>query len=380
MARFLLYPVFSLFIFQSSYSQNAGLKAVGFYNSGLAFEKEAKYEEALASFKKAVAESPTYKEALFEAGWCNSELGNYQDALFYLKKAKDQWPKEAKIYYETGYAYQQLNKLSEAKANYYKCLLFDKEYSLAYKALGNLLFNEGEYKTALENLTAYGRYETDIDSWDYYYKKGFAENEMEKFNDAIISLNSSLRLKNDEPGCYNELGWAYYNLNDADKAIINYNKSIGINNNSYTAYIGLGDIYRELKKDNAEALKNYSKATELAPENKKAQYYTGWCYNEKNQYNDAIPYLKKAISIDKNYINALIELGYSYYALEQHSDALAQFDKAISLDKVQELPYYYSGLCYVAMKDKTDAMKMYDFLDKAKSKYAEKLRKKIDEM
>ena len=176
------------------------------------------------------------------------------------------------------------------------------------------------------------------------------------------------------------MAYAYYKQDDADNAIKYYNSSIALKADGYVPYIGLGDVYKDLKKDNDEALKNYLKAIENKPENEKSQYNIGWCYNEKEQYNEAIPYLKKAILINKDYLKANRELGYSYYALGEYSNAQALFNKTISLDKKDELSFYYSGLCYVEMKDKTAALKMYDSLQELQSTYADKLKTKIDSM
>ena len=176
---------------------------------------------------------------------------------------------------------------------------------------------------------------------------------------------------------YNELGYAYTKLKKSDDALSNFNEALRINPKSYIAYNGKGDVYRNVIKDDGEAMKYYFKTLNLNPENKKANYSIGWCYNNKNKYNDAVPYLKKAIEIDNNYVSAITELGYSDYSLENYDDALKQFNKAISIEKT-ELSLYYSGLCYVGLKQKGNAQRMFNELKEMNSSYAEKLKKKID--
>ena len=126
----------------------------------------------------------------------------------------------------------------------------NKEYDLAYKALGNLFFDQHDYTAALENYKAYISYaKDDINSYEFYYNKGYAENELEKFSDAIESLNKAIEIKNEEPRSFDELGYAYYKLDDADNAIKYYNSSIALKADSHVPYVGLGDVYKDLKKN-----------------------------------------------------------------------------------------------------------------------------------
>ncbi|MEP7165952.1 MAG: tetratricopeptide repeat protein [Ferruginibacter sp.] len=381
MSRQIICLAITLLILGSSIAQTAGpaKTATEYYNEGVKLKDNKEYADAIVSFKKAITAKPNYREALFEAGWCSNEISKYNDALSFLLKAKQQWPDEPKVYFEIGYANQQLSKPEEAKTNYKRCLALKKDYGLAYKYLGNLFYGQSDYSKALENYTSYTGYESDIDSDDFYYKKGYCENELEKYSDAVESLARSIELNAEEAPSFDELGYAYYKLENADDAIKNYNRSIALKSTSHVPYLGLGDVYKDLKKNSDDALSNYLKAAVYKAESKKAQYSIGWCYNDKSNYNDAIPYLKKALSIDSKYVSALTELGYSYYALAKYEDALDEFNKAIAISKTS-LSVYYSGLCYVGMKNKAAALKKYEDLVALESSYADKLKTQIDGM
>lgn len=377
----LLLLSFSLFIIaENCFSQETASTASGFFNEGLKRKTEKKCEAAIESYKKALAINPVYREALYETGWCYNEMGKYAEALTFLTKAKKEWPDAPKVYLELGYANYQLKKDDEAVMHYNKCLELDDEYSLAYKYLGDLYYSRQEYAKALDNFKLYIIHAETITSPLFYYKKGYAENEQGKFDDAIISFKKSLEIKNDDPKCYDELGYAYYKLNDAENAIIQYNKSIALKPTSHVPYLGIGDVQRIINKNTEEGLVNYLKAAELNPESKKAHYSAGWCYNSKQQYLTALGFLKKALDLDKDYKAALTEIGYSYYSLGEYQNALANFEKSISLDAKNILPHYYAGLCYLAMKNKAEVLKKISILEDLKSPYAEKLRTKLDKL
>ncbi len=381
MLRHLIIGAIGLLALQSPKAQavKTAKTAVLHYNEGIRLKDQKKYADALLSFKKAISLNDRYKEAFYDAGWCSVELKKYTEALGYLQKAKILWPDEPKIYLEIGYANENVNKIADAKNNYDKCISLKTDYALAYKYLGYLFYDEKNYEEAVKNFESFIRYEPNITSDEIFYKKGFSENELGRYNDAIISLTQASRIYAEDAGCYTELGYAYTKLENADEALVNYRKAVELSPASAVGYNGMGDVYKDIKKDAAEALKHYLKALEINPDNKKANYCIGWCYNDLDKYTEAVPYLKKAIEIDSRYVSAITELGYSDYALEHYDDALAQFKKAINIDKT-ELAVYYSGLCYVGLKQKPDAVKMYNDLKGMSSDYADKLRKKINDL
>lgn len=376
--RLILLSLSLFIIIGNSFSQEISSKASGFLNDGLKLKAEKKCEAAIELYKKALAINPVYREALYETGWCYNEMGKYPEAVTFLTKAKKEWPDAPKVNLELGYANYQLKNDDDAIMHYSKCLELDDEYSLAYKYLGDLYYSRQEYAKALDNFKLYIIHAEKITSPLFYYKKGYCENEQGKFDDAIISLKKSLELKNDEPKCFDELGYAYYKINDAENAIIQYNKSIALKPKSHVPYLGIGDVQRILKKNTDEGLINYLKAAEINPESKKAYYSAGWCYNNKQQYLTALGYLKKAIALDKDYKAALTEIGYSYYSLGEYQNAISNFEKSISLDAKNILPHYYAGLCYLAMKNKAEVLKKISILEELKSPYAEKLKTKLD--
>ncbi len=379
MYRYILAFIIALLAINISFAQS-GKTATQLYDEGLTFKEKKKYSEAVGSLQKAIALKPDYKEALFEAGWCSIELKNYTEALGFLQKARSLWPTEAKVYLEIGYALEKTGKPEEAKQQYVKCISLKTDYALAYKYLGYLYYEEENYKKALENLKLYITYEPKITSDEVYYRKGYSENELGLYNDAIESMNKANTIYPDDASTYIEIGYAFKELGKADEALANYKKGMQLDPKSVAAATnGIGDVYRDLKNEPSEAISYYKKTLEIDGQNKKANYWTGWCYNEMEKFSEAIPYLKNAVTIDSKYVSALTELGYTYYSLSRYDEALAQLKNSMAVEKT-ELNLYYSGLCHVAKKQKTEALKYYDELVKKKSDYAAKLKKETDKL
>lgn len=365
-------------VLNSSTAQTAKT-ALQFYEEGIKLQDSEKYTDALVSFKKAIAKNPNYKEAIYSAGWTCNELKKYTEAITYLEKAKALWPTESKIYLELGYANDKLANKTVAIANYNKCISLKDDYALAYKYLGIIYYDDEDYKKALENLESFIKYEPDTKDDDVYYRKAVSENDQDKTDDALISINKANELNPNNVKFLNELGYTYYALKKADEALNYYDQALAIDAKSQIALNGRGNVYRKLKKDPAEAIKLYAKTLEVNSDNTNASYWTGWCYNDLEKYADAIPFLKKVIELDNQYVSAYTELGYSDYSLKNYDDALTNFKKALTIDKT-ELSLYYSGLCYIKKNQKSEALKMIVELKKMESEYVEELQQLIDKM
>ncbi|MEI9943677.1 MAG: tetratricopeptide repeat protein [Chitinophagaceae bacterium] len=225
--------------------------------------KEAKnFALAIENFKKATAQKQTDGEAWYELGWCYNELTKYTDAAAALKSAKLYW-KDPKVFYESGYANDYANNITDAMADYKKCLEMSPSYSAAYRELANIYFDvDKNYETALEYYNNYINYslESEISS-KTWYRKGYCENEDEEYEDAIISLKKSIQLDDKYGPSLKELGYAYYGLSNYDDALIELNKSLQYEQ-SNAAYYYCGLCY-VAKKQKTKAQEIYKKLVEI---------------------------------------------------------------------------------------------------------------------
>ena len=229
------------------------------------------------------------------------------------------------------------------------------------------------------NLSNFIVYEPDTKDDDVYYRKAVSENELEQYADALVSIEKALDLDPNNVKFINERGYTYLLLKNTDEALKNYNKAVSLDPKSLSGLNGIADVYRKLKKETAEAINLYAKTLAVNSKNIKANYWTGWCYNELDKPTEAIPYLKKVIEVDDKYVSAYTELGYCEYSLKNYDDALTYFKKAFTIEKT-ELNIYYTGLCFVGKKDKASATKMMNDLKAQDSEYADKLKALIDKM
>lgn len=360
------------------YSQTT---AQEWYDKGVKLKNEKKSSEALGAFKEAVKLRSDYKEAIYEMGWCQNDTKDYVGAIASLTKARALWPGVAKVHFELGYAFDKISSLDSAINNYNLCLQINNTYSLAYKQLGTISYHKDDYQTALDNFLKYEAFaKNPITDYLYWYRKGFMQNALKKFEDARISLKKSLESKTDYTNTYLELGYSSKNLKQADEAIEWFNQAMKLDAKNHIPYNGIAEVYRDVKKDMDMAMTWYQKTLAVKTDERKACFGMGYCLNNKGLYGEAVTYLQKAIQQEPTYTAAFVELGYSNYMLRNNSVALENFSKALTLNPKNENARYYSGLVYISQNDKTMAQKMVDELKSLNSKNADALQEKVNKL
>jgi tetratricopeptide (TPR) repeat protein len=333
------------------------------YRKGNEYKNAKKIKEAIDAYKNAVSLDPTYSAALHELGWCYNEQEMFAEALdVLLKEEKNNPDNKSTNAVEIGYAYKSLNKYDEAISYYNKAIEANPKTSLAYKDRGFCLIKKKKYESALNDYNKYEELVIKVTDAGFYFDKGWCENELLKYSDAVESLLKCVEVDNTYSKAYNELGYAYYKLKLNAESETNYRLAIMLDKESnYLPLIGLADLYYDNLKKYDSAIVYYVKGTQIK-KNKTAFYRIGWIYNDKEKFTEALNPLTEAVSMDDNYEEARIELGYAYYKLNRNDEALAQFLPIMSRNPKNELSRYYAGFCYYLKNDQFNLRKMIDEL------------------
>ena len=178
-----------------------------------------------------------------------------------------------------------------------------------------------------------------------YFNRGFAYDELKKYEEAIADYTKAMELDPKDSDAYSNRGHAYRNLEKYEKAIADYTKAIDLDPKDSDAYNGRGFTYDELKKYE-EAIADYTKAIELDPKDGLAYNNRGFVYFDQKKYSDAEEDFTTAIKIYKTDDAAEPYFGriLSYFHLEKFSEAAADFEKAKDLVPKYADAFYYRGL------------------------------------
>lgn len=213
-----------------------------------------------------------------------------------------------------------------------------------------------------------------------WLESGWCQNELSNHTAAIINLEKAVGLLTNNFRVYYELGHAYYYLDSVNTSLKYFRESIRLKPDYHLSYVGIGDLYKDKFKNTVVALSWYLKSYNIDSTHKKTNYWIGWCYNDLEKYNKAVPYLSKAVEQDPSNTLAVIELGFSLYSIAKYDEALFELKKVLTLQPKPEMALYYAGLCYVRINRKVDAVNRYNELVILNSGYALSLLEEIKKL
>lgn len=203
-----------------------------------------------------------------------------------------------------------------------------------------------------------------------HYELGWCFNELEKYDSALVALTNARKLDATNFRIIYEAGFAKYKLGKVNEALADFNQVIKQNASYDKAYIARGDLYKDAQKKTTLALADFLKALSLDSTESKIHYRIGWCYNDLGQFNEAVPYLQKAIGFEEQNYLSYSELGFSLFSMNRIDEALVRLNKANELKPGFETTVYYIGMCQVKQNKKAEAVQTYNELVKLNSSYA----------
>jgi tetratricopeptide (TPR) repeat protein len=283
--------------------------------------------------------------------------------------------------------------------------------------VANKCYEDKNYQCAIDNYTKaiqQKQYKTG-DEAIIYFRMGFANNTLKKYDEAIDNLNKALTYKQAYGDAYWTLGGVYYAKEEFLSAAENYGKAADLfktdpvslakihywrgesymqmekyadaltyyllsvkSDSTYdNGYVAAGDAAYELKKYD-DAIRYYTKSLNIGKNDgettSRRYYWLGKSYRGVAKYSDAIAAQRKALEFDPKNGDAQWDIAAVYYTQKDWSNAMTEYTKTISFYKndsasMKDL-YYYRGRSYLGMKDYAKAMTDFDGILKLDPKNA----------
>lgn len=229
MLKYFLVLVISTLTTAAIYAQPAP-KAVPFFKKGQQLSNKGVFNEAIVSYKKAIALDKKYDSAYLELGTLYLKIGMNDSAVALLKRAVKIKPSFIDAHLLLGIIYRDyIRNSTEAIVHYTNAFKLDSTNKLTL------------------------------------YSLAWCNNDKGYFREAIKYAIKALEVDNNYRPAYNELGHAYRSLSAYQEGIEQFKKNIAISVNEqplyYSAlcYIELNDkagaekMYEELKKINSKS-------------------------------------------------------------------------------------------------------------------------------
>ena len=166
-------------------------------------------------------------------------------------------------------------------------------------------------------------------------------NEMDTYNDEQIKEAKKERTARN----FAMMGRIYEREGKYDKAIKAYTAAIDLSPEDSSNYYNRGDVYFDLKEYD-KAVEDYSKVIELDPKCDDAYNSRGYCYHELGNHAKAIKDYTKAIELNPEYETAYYNRGDIYDNMGEFQKAINDYTKAIGIDPEFEAAYNNRGLIY----------------------------------
>lgn len=156
-----------------------------------------------------------------------------------------------------------------------------------------------------------------------YIEKGWSLISLGDFPGAIQALGKALALSPDDTQALSLLGWAQMLAEEHDEALGTFSKVLMREPANALARVNVGYICLK-KRIFGEAIEHLSRAIRLDNDRKAtlyAHFYLGLVYQEREMYEDADVFFRKALALGPNLIEAYYELGRALWFMGRKDDA-----------------------------------------------------------
>ncbi len=214
--------------------------------------------------------------------------------------------------------------------------LYPDSVAIAYSNRGNLFYDQGKYKRAIED---YDRsLEIDPDAARTVYNKGGAYHYIGQSRRAIELYTKAIELDPKPDEFYFNRGTTYSQIKEYDLAIDDYTKTISISPNHFKAYVNRGNAY-VWKGQREEGLKNYARAIKLNPKYAETYANRGLVLLELGKVELAVKDLVKAVKLEPKTARHYNNLGNGFLRLGQKQKANKVFIMAAKLGSKKAQDY-----------------------------------------
>ena len=243
--------------------------ADGFYNMGIALQKQSKLEEAIEAYNKALSLKPEYAEAYYNMGIALQKQSKLEEAIEAYNKALSLKPNYVGAYNNMGNSLQGQGKLDEAIASYNQALSLKPDYAEAYNNMGLTLKKKGKLEEAIKTYNKALAIKPDYA--DVFNNLGATLKDQGKLKEAVEAYNKALAIDPDYEKAYYNMGLTLREQGKLEEAIKAYTNALTINPTYVKAICKMGDILKEQGKHEA-AIDAYNKALAIKPDYAEAQH------------------------------------------------------------------------------------------------------------
>ena len=331
--------------------------AIELYNQGNTLIQLQRYQEALATYEKAIDIKPDYPQALYGQGKALFQLKKYQESLIAYDQAIQIQPNYLEAWTNRGFVLVRLKRYSEAIATVDKALQLKNDEPQIWQLKGDIFIKISQYNDAIKAYEQAINFQAD--NPELWYKKGLAFQNLKQYEEAITAYKKTVELKPDHESAWYNLGNCLVNLNRYEFALQAYDQAVQYNQNNSAAWLSRSNILMTLRRY-PEAIDSFTQVIKTNPQQYQAWYNRGWALHQVKRYGEAIESYKKAISLKSNDYLVWYNLGNTQYNLQKYQEAIASYNKATRYKPNHYESWYSKGNAWLNLQQYQQAIASYD--------------------
>ena len=330
--------------------------SISYLNLGIFYYHKKYWDQAQLTLTKAVALSSGKEKAkaLTYLGIVNQNLENKHEAITQFNEAINLSPKY--LFPRINLALAQ-DEISDKLKEIDKVIALAPDYGLAYFYKGLIYAEKDQIENALSFIEKATFLNTDDEEMIAALEKFYVDVELlEKAKELVNGLANQGRKG---PGYYFSKAKIHAHEEQRDSAVYYYRKVIELTGDEYPeAYLNLGLTFKK-SGDFDQAITYYSKAISLKKNYDKAYYNRAITYKEIDEIELAIQDYETIIKHDQSNAKVWYNLGLLYNSIEHYPKSIHCFQHAIKYDASNYKPYYNLGRTYSRWKKNEQAEKAY---------------------
>ena len=328
-------------------------------------------EESLKLYKKVLSIDPANSVAKSEIVSVMKDTMSAKDFVAYLSQKASSGDKSMQaMLYDYAYKLHKDNKVDDAINAYGEVLKSNPANVDAYVNLAICYASKNDYKDAQDILNL----------------------AKSKFPTNNLVLKTLQEVQNDSMSTILVNASRLYENKDFNGALQQY---LAVSPATEDSLLGVAACYQSLENFDS-AIAYYKKAMSVAPKNAEIPYYIGYLYSEQQKWAEAEDFLKKSIALNpeceaknllpyvlQNYTLAEYNDAVSLFEKNQFESALTKFNTVLKRETNNAFAYYYRGLTYDELKKYKLAIEDYNkFLTiyKADDEYLQYVKSRVEEL
>ena len=357
---------------------------IGLYYLGRISLEAGNAEQAVASFDRAMAVSPSFEPAYLAQASLHESRQEKEKAIAVLQKYLHQVnPRNKDIRQHLIQLYMTTKDYAGGLAELEKILEDDPTDLDAQLRIALIYGEKKEFPQAIDRLTAILKlrpgelkvrdylgylyeetkevekavetYQLNIQQdpkfTDSHIHLGVLQYRQKKFLDAIAHLGEAVRLAPKQPEPHIVLGLAYLQSDQFEKASSAFEEGIRHNPKSADLHFNLGTAYDKLNRFD-DVVRAMEAALALDPHHADALNYLGYSYAERGIKIDlALSLTRRAVALKPENGYYVDSLGWAFYKSGHLAEALTEIKRAVSLVGDDPVIYEHLGEIYVKQQN-----------------------------